>query len=102
MDMVLGDSHGQACAGSLTDAAEASLKAMGYRVGRNDPYSGGFVTRHYGRPREKVHALQIEINRGLYMDEVRIQRQPNLSPLQAHLRRLIRDLAAAARRDLSP
>jgi len=101
-DMILGDSHGQACADSLTDSAEASLRAMGYRVGRNDPYSGGFVTRHYGRPKEKVHALQIEISRGLYMDEARIQRHPDLSPLQADLRRLIRDLGAAVSRDLAP
>ena len=42
---------------------------MGYQVRRNDPYAGGYVTRHYGRPREGTHALQIEIARPLYMDE---------------------------------
>lgn len=101
MDIILGDSHGQACAASLTDAVEASLNAMGYRVGRNDPYSGGFVTRHYGRPDEKVHALQIEINRRLYMDEARIERSAELSKLQANMRQLIRDLAAATREGLT-
>ena len=102
MDMVLGDSHGQSCTGSLTDAAEASLTAMGYRVGRNDPYSGGFVTRHYGRPKDGVHALQIEISRALYMDEARITPRPDLRRLQADLRHLIRDLATAAQRHLPP
>lgn len=96
MDIILGDSHGQACASDLTDVAEASLAAMGYRVGRNDPYSGGFVTRHYGRPQENVHALQIEISRSLYMDEARIQRHPDLSALRTDLRRLIQELATAA------
>ena len=45
------------------------LTGLGYAVRRNDPYAGGYITRHYGRPREGVHALQIEIARGLYMDE---------------------------------
>ena len=45
---------------------------------RNDPYAGGYITRHYGRPREGVHALQIEIARELYMDEGRIERLPGL------------------------
>ena len=44
---------------------------LGYTVRRNDPYAGGYITRHYGRPREGVHALQIEVARRLYMDETR-------------------------------
>mgnify|MGYP001827657678 CR=1 FL=1 len=100
MDRILGDSHGRACAGCLTDAAEASLRAMGYRVGRNDPYSGGFVTRHYGRPIERVHALQIDINRRIYMDETRIEQHHDLSKLQDDLRHLINDLAAVAFQEL--
>ena len=48
---------------------EALLVELGYSVRRNDPYAGGYITRHYGRPREGMHALQIEIARELYMDE---------------------------------
>ena len=68
-DIILGDAHGTACAPQLTRFVERRLIDLGYRVRRNDPYAGGFITRHYGRPREHVHALQIEIARDLYMDE---------------------------------
>jgi len=93
-DFVLGDAHGTACAPRATRLVEEALVGMGYRVRRNDPYAGGYVTRHYGRPREGVHALQIEIARPLYMDEARIERLPRMAALQADLTRLIARLAA--------
>lgn len=92
-DIVLGDCHGASCCSGLTSSVENCLRDLGYRVARNRPYSGGFVTRHYGRPKQGVHALQIEINRALYMDEVRIERKPGLTRLAADLRSLIRNLA---------
>jgi N-formylglutamate amidohydrolase len=94
-DFVLGDAHGTACAAKATRLVEEALLGMGYRVRRNDPYAGGYVTRHYGRPREGVHALQIEIARPLYMDEAKIERLPRMVALQADLTRLIATLAAA-------
>ena len=96
LDMVLGDCHGVSCATVLTDVAENTLVALGYRVQRNQPYAGGFITRHYGRPHKGQHALQIEINRALYMDECAIQRGPGLSGLIRDINRLIRALAEAA------
>lgn len=92
-DFVLGDAHGTACGPRATRLVEEVLVAMGYRVRRNDPYAGGYVTRHYGRPREATHALQIEIARGLYMDEVRIERAPGLAPLARDLSTLMERLA---------
>ncbi|SDB57465.1 N-formylglutamate amidohydrolase [Belnapia rosea] len=92
-DFVLGDAHGTACAPRATRLVEEVLAGLGYRVRRNDPYAGGYVTRHYGRPRERVHALQIEIARPLYMDETRIERLPRMAALQADITRLIGDLA---------
>ncbi|MCO6417488.1 N-formylglutamate amidohydrolase [Siccirubricoccus sp. KC 17139] len=94
-DFVLGDAHGTACAPRATRLAEEALQEMGYRVRRNDPYAGGYVTRHYGRPRERVHALQIEVARPLYMDELRIERLPGMARLMSDLTRLIRHLAEA-------
>ncbi|WP_149539082.1 N-formylglutamate amidohydrolase [Siccirubricoccus phaeus] len=94
-DFVLGDAHGTACAPRATRLAEEALLQMGYRVRRNDPYAGGYVTRHYGRPRERVHALQIEVARPLYMDELRIERLPGMARLVSDLTRLIRQLAEA-------
>ena len=72
---------------------EEILSGLGYRVRRNDPYAGGYVTRHYGRPREGTHALQVEIARALYMDETRIERAPGLAPLARDLTTLIDRLA---------
>ena len=64
---------------------------------RNDPYAGGYITRHYGRPREGVHALQIEIARELYMDESRIERLPGFAAVRHSMTRLIAGLARTAR-----
>jgi N-formylglutamate deformylase len=94
-DFVLGDAHGTACAPRATRFVEETLGEMGYRIRRNDPYAGGYVTRHYGRPREGVHALQVEIARPLYMDEAKIERLPRMMTLQADLTRLISALAGA-------
>lgn len=92
-DMVLGDAHGTACAPRATRLVEEALVGLGYRVRRNDPYAGGYVTRHYGRPREGVHALQIELARALYMDEARIERGPGLPALARNVTTLIGHLA---------
>ena len=72
-DIVLGDVWGQSCDPLLVECAESYLAARGYAVVRNAPYAGGYTTRHYGRPGDGVHALQIEINRALYLDEARIE-----------------------------
>jgi N-formylglutamate amidohydrolase len=92
-DIVLGDCFGSSCNPSLTRSVEAYLRDLGYRVARNRPYSGGYVTRHYGRPREGTHALQIEISRALYMDEIRVERRTGLASLAEDLRLLIGHLA---------
>ena len=68
-DFVLGDRHGTSCTPHLTDLAEQTLRGLGFKTARNHPYAGGYITRHYGRPASNMHALQIEMRRGLYMDE---------------------------------
>ncbi|WP_159996588.1 N-formylglutamate amidohydrolase [Roseomonas sp. 18066] len=92
-DMVLGDAHGTACATRAVRRVEEQLWGMGYRVRRNDPYAGGYVTRHYGRPREAVHVLQIEMARSLYMDEAAIERLPAMARLQQDLTSMTAALA---------
>ncbi|MBX9947204.1 MAG: N-formylglutamate amidohydrolase [Reyranella sp.] len=76
VDIVLGDNHGESCAPELVECAELWLTGRGLRVHRNQPYAGGFTTQRYGRPGLARHALQIEINRALYMDEVRHEKLP--------------------------
>lgn len=68
-DVVLGDRHGTSCDPAVVDFAESWLRSRGLRVVRNQPYAGGFITECYGQPDAGVDALQIEINRALYMNE---------------------------------
>jgi N-formylglutamate amidohydrolase len=93
-DFVLGDAYGTACAPGLVGRVETCLHRLGYSVRRNDPYAGGYVTRHYGRPRDGVHALQIEVSRRLYMDERRIEAHSGFSRLRHDLSDLIAFMAA--------
>ena len=95
-DFVLGDAHGTACAPRVTRHVEELLRGLGYRVRRNDPYAGGYVTRHYGCPRDGVHALQIEVARPLYMDEARFERLPRFADVRDGLTELIGSLVAGA------
>ena len=96
VDVVLGDCFGAACDPLFTQVAEDRFRALGYRVVRNTPYAGGFTTRHYGQPRNRSHALQIEVNRALYMDEATHQRSDGFAGLAADLEQVAATLAAAA------
>ena len=80
-DIVLGDRYGTSCAPALIDAAERTLKGLGFRVARNDPYAGAHTLIRHGRPDEGVHALQIEINRALYLDEGKIAKLAGFADL---------------------
>jgi N-formylglutamate amidohydrolase len=101
-DMVLGDRFGAACAAVLPTRTERELERLGYRVARNTPYAGGYTTEHYGRPQRRVHALQIEINRALYLDEGRLEATEGFERLRADLDRLTAALAAADWSGLQP
>lgn len=92
-DIVLGDAHGSACARSIVGLIEQSLRSEGLSVQRNDPYAGGYVTRHYGRPRERRHVVQIEIARSLYMNEAAITRAAGFGILQGRLCRTFESIA---------
>ncbi|KAB7740717.1 N-formylglutamate amidohydrolase [Parvibaculum sedimenti] len=92
-DIVLGDRYGTSCASKITEEAERLLRRLGYRVARNNPYAGGFNTEHYGRPQAGFHALQIEINRALYMNETRLERGQGLARLKADMTAFVEGLA---------
>ena len=95
-DFVLGDRYGTSCARRFIDVAEGTLRSLGYVVERNKPYAGGFITEHYGRPASGFHALQIEINRGLYMDERAIARGPGFDALSRDLHAVVEAVSVAA------
>jgi N-formylglutamate amidohydrolase len=88
--IVLGDRFGSSCDGQITRFARDVLLGLGYDVHLNRPYAGGYITEHYGRPHKGVHALQIEINRGMYLDEVTLSKSAGFGPLQANLAILLR------------
>ncbi|MEW9804388.1 N-formylglutamate amidohydrolase [Mesorhizobium sp. ZMM04-5] len=93
-DFIIGDRFGVSANRALTEAAIASLASMGYAVAHNKPYAGGFITEHYGRPARGLHALQIEINRGLYMNERTLERTAGFHALAEDLTRFMSELMA--------
>jgi len=93
VDFVLGDCYGRACDPAVTETVERYLQGFGYCVVRNIPYAGGYTTRHYGSPRRRSHALQIEINRRLYMREAAHEKHDGFARLQSELDGLIATLA---------
>ncbi|MDQ0317054.1 N-formylglutamate amidohydrolase [Amorphus orientalis] len=95
-DLIIGDRFGTSCAPGLADTAIALLSDLGYHVGRNRPYAGGYITEHYGRPQSGLHALQIEVNRGLYMDEQRFRKTAGFDALAQDLALFAERLMALA------
>jgi N-formylglutamate amidohydrolase len=95
VDVVIGDRYEASCPAEITGFVEDLLRAQGLRVVKNKPYAGGFITQNYGSPTLGRNALQIEINRGLYMDELRFEKNANFAALQAALAKTIKGLLAA-------
>lgn len=91
-DFIVGDRFGTSASRDLSQAAIEILTGMGYLVTANKPYAGGFITEHYGRPLKGLHALQIEVNRGLYMDERTIIRKPSFPLLQEDIASFVSQL----------
>jgi len=100
-DLVLGDRFGTACAPAITNLVERELEAMGYRVARNAPYAGGYTTEFYGKPADRTHALQIEINRGLYLDEASLEPREGFARLKRDLERVFAALAEGVARGVA-
>lgn len=93
-DIVLGDRFGAAASGEIVDRIEAAFAAAGLTVARNTPFAGAFVTQAYGRPSRRQHAVQVEIDRGIYMDERRVRPNRNFDAFRATLRGVIREIAS--------
>ncbi|MBO6718655.1 MAG: N-formylglutamate amidohydrolase [Rhizobiaceae bacterium] len=91
-DFIIGDRFGASASAALTEHAINILTEMGYAVAHNKPYAGGFITEHYGRPARGLHALQIEINRGLYMNERTYQKTGGFAALANNLTRFAAEL----------
>ncbi|RED17822.1 N-formylglutamate amidohydrolase [Pontivivens insulae] len=102
-EIILGDRFGTACAPWVLEQAQDAFVRHGFRVLVNRPFAGGYITRLHGQPSKGRHALQIEIDRALYMDEKRIKQHAGFAELQERLRPVIAELAqlGAARNTLA-
>jgi N-formylglutamate amidohydrolase len=96
-DFVLGDRDGTTCDPAFTDLVAALLRDLGYNVGLNHPFKGAEIVSRHGDPAADRHSLQIEINRGLYMDEQRIEKSSDFDRLRQNIDRLIAAIAAYCR-----
>src|SRR6202040_387535 len=101
-DIVLGDRYGTSCVPAIAETIEAVLRGRGDVVSRNKPYAGGFITEHYGNPAVGLHAIQLELNRALYMDERRYERSASFQNVAADLEILADEVAAVPVQELRP
>jgi N-formylglutamate amidohydrolase len=92
-DFIIGDRYGTSASAELSRAALDFLDGMGFSAVRNKPYAGGFITEHYGRPVRGLHALQIEINRALYVDETTLEKKREFPVIAAALSTFMRQMA---------
>ncbi len=95
-DIVLGTLHGESCSEALVRKVKSALEGQGLRVGLNKPFAGGYIVEHYGRPGDGIEAMQIEINRALYMDEATLTPTDGLERLRTIFSGLTRILVAGA------
>lgn len=95
-DFIIGDRFGTSASADLSRAAISFLTDLGFSAARNKPYAGGFITEHYGRPVRGLHALQIEINRALYVDEVTLEKRPEFEAIAGALSCFMRLMAEFA------
>lgn len=95
-NIILGDRFGASCERWLVEATMAAFTDEGFSVAKNAPFAGGFITQHYGTPSRGIHALQIEIDRALYMDEIAIQPLPEFHDVERRLASVIAKLARIA------
>jgi len=101
-DIVIGDRYGTSCAPLLPERVEETMSRLGYSIGRNKPYAGGFITEHYGNPASGLHAIQLELNRAVYMDERRREKGPRFAQVAADFATLADALATVPLDDLGP
>ena len=97
MDVVLGTRHGAACGSALSRQMQGLMERQGWRVSLNHPYAGGYSTRRWGRPDEGFEAVQVEINRRLYLDEDTLEPSPGYGALAKALSRIIAELCGSQR-----
>lgn len=96
-EIVIGDRFGASASSDVVDQVEAAFVAAGLTVSRNAPFAGAYTTQHYGRPSRRQHAIQIEIDRSLYMDEATVRPNAGFQSFRRLLRGVVAEIAAIGR-----
>lgn len=96
-EVVLGDRFGAAAGREVVDRIEAAFAAAGLRVARNAPFAGAYITQAYGRPSRRIHVVQVEIDRALYMDETRIEPAAGFSAFRALIAGVVAEICGSLR-----
>ena len=94
-DIILGDGYGTSCYPAWADHIQRFFESQGFSVLRNDPYAGGFITRHYGRPSEGVQVMQLEIARNLYMNERQFTPKPAFEMMRSRMENFMVQMVSA-------
>ena len=92
-DIILGDLNGTSCSSFLINEVKAIFEKHNFFVTKNHPFSGGYITKHYGNPSDAIHVIQIEINKKLYMNENSIKKNENFENLRTKLTSVIEELS---------
>ena len=100
-DVVLGDRFGVAANSDFVDQIEAAFSKAGLRVAHNSPFAGAFIVQHYGRPSRNQHAVQIEIDRSLYMNEKVIRPNGNFIAFRKLMSQVAADIIDTGRKKVS-
>ncbi|MGJ8617538.1 MAG: N-formylglutamate amidohydrolase [Sulfitobacter sp.] len=92
-DVVLGDRFGAAASGEVVDRVEAAFASAGFSVTRNTPFAGAYITQAYGRPSRGQHAVQVEIDRSLYMNEALVRPNGDFETVRRALQQVVSEIA---------
>jgi N-formylglutamate deformylase len=84
-EIVVGDRFGMSSDPEFTNLVISILKQHEFRVAKNTPFAGAFITKHHGKVKKRIHALQLEIDRSLYMDEEKISPNSEFEKLKTRL-----------------
>ncbi|MDF3605098.1 N-formylglutamate amidohydrolase [Paracoccus sp. DMF-8] len=98
-EIVLGDRNGASASVRITQEVTSAILAEGFRMRRNSPFSGAYITAAYGQPARNVHVLQLEMDRSLYMDEKRIEPRADFDVFARRFAKLIARLATISPED---
>ncbi|WP_159807959.1 N-formylglutamate amidohydrolase [Litoreibacter roseus] len=96
-EVVLGDRFGSSAETDLVDRIETIFLDAGLTVSRNAPFAGAYITQHYGRPSRRQHAIQIEVDRALYLNETYVRPNDNFRNFQAVMTRVVQEISDIGR-----